>query len=441
MVEHQIICKILNTGNLNILLENGITTQEFPPDYEKEVQWLFDHYNKYGNVPDKLSFLEQFNDFEMITVSETDDYLVDKLLEKHLHSKQMKTANEWGKKLGDPDSRDAFTYLAQQVDDMRKIHQKKKRGVNLVKDNSRHVSFKARQKLNGVIGVPTGMDDLTTITKGWLKADLIIILARTNEGKTWLLLYFLVMAWAQGIPVLLYSGEMDEEVVGYRFDTIYANFSNDALMSGKENLGGDGVNRPDTEYEEYIKNLGTTETPFIVVTPKMLGQRLDIPTLQYLYETYQPGIVGIDQISLMEDYRKQRGEPLRTQYTHIAEDLYTFSEKNGVPVLAPAQANRGSESKKEDAERKPPETHEIMESDGIGQNATRVVALAVNGVTLTINVRKNRYGKKNQEVRYLWDIDRGILKPFNLPSGERKQIESSNGDTGTPVNTSGEELF
>src|SRR5699024_2253753 len=174
--------------------------------------------------------------------------------------------------------------------------------------------------------------ELDEITYGWMKEDLIIILGRTNEGKTWVLLFFLVSAWMAGIPVFLYCGEMSENLIGFRFDTLYKNFSNSKLMAGSSDLG-DGKNVD--EYYEYLSNQSTNET-----AQHLRGNRLTVPKLNQLIEQYKPGIVGIDQISLMDDVRRQSGDPKRIQYSNISEDLFLTSEKYGIPVLAPAQANR-----------------------------------------------------------------------------------------------------
>lgn len=449
MVEHQIVNMILETGKLDILKNNGIPVEYFPEDYQPEVEFILNHYNQFGKVPDKLTFLDHFNDFEFITVNEPENYLVDQLIEKYVHKRQTLMANEWGQLLAGPDSREAFSYLTRTTEDIRKALLKKKKGSDITKDTTRAEQYENRRGMNGIIGLKTGMDDMDNATKGWLGEDLVIILARTNEGKSWMLLYFLYVAWLNGHSVLLYSGEMSKDVVGYRFDTIAGNFSNDGLMSGKDNLGGNGVNITPEQYKAFVDGLATNETPFTVVTPKDLGGRLDIPNLQFLIEVHQPDIIGVDQISLMRDYRAKRGDPLRIQHEHIAEDLYGLSEKFQKPILAPAQANRDSAKKKgEDEERLPPQLEELSESDGVGRNATRVIGMAVNGVVLSLAVRKNRYGKKDMEMKYLWDIDRGIIKPFNRPNNEQKTIEVETPKDEEPqvVNeepktTAGQELF
>lgn len=445
MVEHQIICKILADKSLTILYDNGIDVDLFPADYRDELQFIIDHKNTYGNIPDTLTFLSDFQDFDIVEVSENEDYMIDKLMESILYQKQIVMANHYGEKLGEADSRNALRYLKDSIEEIKKIEQKTTTVDDITQDTARGDEYTKKVMGGEVVGISTGSEELDKALHGWLEEDLIIILGRTNEGKSWILKYFLVVAWQAGHKVMLYSGEMSSTIVGYRFDTLNEHFSNTALMSGSEELGEDMT---DKTYVEYLGNLKNSKNPFIVLTPKTLGRKLDIPTLKYLIEIYKPDIVGIDQISLMVDSRAEKGDQTRIQYTHIAEDLYDVSEKYRIPVLAPAQANRSAEKKNKEkgsTNDNPPETHEISESDGIGQNATRVVSILRNGVQLKIFVAKNRYGERGQTTSFLWDIDRGIIKPFSTPTtnSNNNQVNTSLPPETSTDNqiTSGEELF
>jgi replicative DNA helicase len=80
------------------------------------------------------------------------------------------------------------------------------------------------------------------------------------------------------------------------------------------------------------------------------------------------------------------------------------------PVILLAQANREAVKNKKKGES--PELHDLAESDGIGQNATRVIALSVIDGTLKLAIKKNRYGINNKEVLMIWDINTGYLKPL-----------------------------
>src|SRR5699024_5506887 len=318
--------------------------------------------------------------------------------------------------------------LMTQTDKIAKLSAQYKEGYDIVQNGGdRREEYKFRNEADGLLGVTTGIKELDEITYGWMKEDLIIILGRTNEGKTWVLLFFLVSAWMAGIPVFLYSGEMSENLIGFRVDTLYKNFSNSKLMAGSSDLG-DG--KTVDEYYDYLTNLSTNETPFYIVTPKHLGgNRLTVPKLNQLIEQYKPGIVGIDQISLMDDVRRQTGDQKRIQYSNISEDLFLTSEKYGIPVLAPAQANRDATK---DDEEKTPSVEHISESDAVAQNATRVLAIKQIDLTMKWTIRKNRYGEVNKEILLAWDIDRGVVKTFlsvgTDDDGEVQETEQLEGE-------------
>lgn len=80
------------------------------------------------------------------------------------------------------------------------------------------------------------------------------------------------------------------------------------------------------------------------------------------------------------------------------------------PVLLMAQANREAVKNRKKGES--PELHDLAESDGVGQNATRVLSLSVIDGTLKISVKKNRYGINNKEVLMIWEVNTGYLKPL-----------------------------
>lgn len=94
----------------------------------------------------------------------------------------------------------------------------------------------------------------------------------------------------------------------------------------------------------------------------------------------------------------------------ISEDLFLMSKELKKPVLLMAQANREAVKNRKKGES--PELHDLAESDGVGQNATRVLSLSVIDGTLKISVKKNRYGINNKEVLMIWEVNTGYLKPL-----------------------------
>ena len=75
MTELQVVSRILNQKSMNIVTENNITDDYFI-SYKSEYEYIKNHVEKYGNVPDKETFLSVFPDFQVVDVSETDKFLV-----------------------------------------------------------------------------------------------------------------------------------------------------------------------------------------------------------------------------------------------------------------------------------------------------------------------------------------------------------------------------
>ena len=78
-----------------------------------------------------------------------------------------------------------------------------------------------------------------------------------------------------------------------------------------------------------------------------------------------------------------------------------------IPILVVVQSNRGGVRGEE--ERGTPELENIRDSDGIAQNATKVISLRQTGPGLEMGIKKNRDGSTNVKLVYTWDIDTGIF--------------------------------
>ena len=408
MIQLQVLNRILTDKSLNLIMENGVTPDHFN-QYPEEYEFIINHYNKYGNVPDDETMLEKFPEFELLNVTETPKYLIETIHEEHLYNKAVPLMNKAAELL-QTNSQDAVEYLLPRIQELMQKYTYSA-GTDIMQNTvTRYNEMVARMGSNGLLGISSGLPEMDEILGGWMPGEeLVTIVGRVNQGKSWILLYFLAKAWEQGKKVLLYSGEMSSMQVAYRVDTLVSHFSNMAITRGT-------LSENDCEmYRQELKRYEDMNNPFIVVTPKDLGgKRLTAPVLASLIEKYNPDIIGIDQLSLMDDARSNR-DVLRVQLTHIAEDLFRLSEKYGKPILADAQANRKSQDKDTpDA----PELTEIGESDGIGQYSSRVISLVQAPSGLKLSIKKNRYGANNKNLSYCWDIDKGTFDYLPTPRDE-----------------------
>lgn len=98
-----------------------------------------------------------------------------------------------------------------------------------------------RQELavNGLTGVPTGLQRLNEMTGGWQPGNLIFTAARPADGKTALDLFFARQAAMAGVPVVFFTLEMTASELGERM--VLAESSADPLRIRQGRLSPEEV--------------------------------------------------------------------------------------------------------------------------------------------------------------------------------------------------------
>ena len=84
MIELQIISKVL-TDHDDAILQNNLLTRDYFRSYSAEYDFIQEHKDKYGNVPDIPTFLAKFPDITLVDCNESDQYLVNALREEDLY--------------------------------------------------------------------------------------------------------------------------------------------------------------------------------------------------------------------------------------------------------------------------------------------------------------------------------------------------------------------
>lgn len=390
MVELQILCKVLKDRSLALLELNGITEDYFTA-YAAEYNYIIEHMRNYGSIPDKETFVSKFPEFTIVDVSEPDKYLVETINEERLYALGVPVLNKIVE-LMQTNAYDAFNYLHSKLPEL----QVKSfvMGTDIISQSRRRYDqWREKQDSPEKYIIPTGFIELDSILNGWQRGEeLVVLFARTGQGKSWILIKSLEHAWKNGYRVGLLEPEMSDIKTGYRFDTVHGNISNRALTSG--GIIGN--------YEEYVSKLETGKTPFFVTHPKDFQRKVTVSKLKSFVKSNNIQILGIDGISYLTDERWQKGDSRTTQLTNISEDLMDLSIELGIPVIVVCQSNREG-AKQDDA----PDLENIRDSDGIAFNASVVMAIRQKGPGVELSVRKNRNGESGNKLVYMWDIDAG----------------------------------
>lgn len=397
MIALQILSKIISTGD-NTIVEDNLLTDEYFVGYEEEFNFIENHVKEYGNVPDKATFLAKFPELELVEVSESDEYLLDAVREEYLYYKSVPVVQKVAELLK-TDSNAAAEYMLTAVKELQP--QYGLTGVNIIAQSQlRFEELLERQEHPERQFFTTGFPELDDVIHGIQRAEeLIVIFARTNQGKSWILEKMCTHVWQIGYNVGYISPEMSALNIGYRFDTLNAHYSNTALGWGKKDFDND-------DYQNYINSLSSVENKFIVSTPADFGKKITVKKIQNWVTQYKLDLVAIDGITYMSDERYKRGDNKTTSLTNISEDLMELSMELNVPVLVVVQANRGGVVEKGSDDT--PELETIRDSDGIAHNASKVIALnqREHGI-LNMTIKKQRTGAVGATLSYNWDIDTG----------------------------------
>lgn len=404
MVELQLISKILSTGNYSILEDNMITDEYFVgTEFENEFQFVKEHHEKYGNVPDKATFLAKFPDFEIVEVTESDKYLVDTIREEYLFRRCVPVLQK-AAKLAKTDANAGVEYMLTAIKDLQPNYQLS--GVDLIADATQRLEhYKERVEHQNDWYFSSGFPELDTVIHGIQRGEeLVVLFARTNQGKSWVLEKMITNIWRQGFNVGYISPEMGADSIGYRFDTLYKGFSNKDLMWGNKELNLE-------EYEKYIEELKKQSNKFIVSTPLDFGNKITVSKLRNFIKQHKLEALAIDGITYITDERGKRNDNKTTSLTNISEDLMLLSVEMKIPILVVVQANRSGVV---DADSEgTPELEHIRDSDGISHNATKVISLRQKDDSLMMCVEKQRNGKVKVKFKYLWNINVGEFIPVS----------------------------
>lgn len=395
MIQLQVLNKILQEKDIGLITQNNLTKEHFR-EYEEEYQFIVSHYNRYKTVPDIQTVLAKFPDFEVFRVEETSRFLIEGIMEERLYEESVPILNRIAEYLKD-DANEAVSYALRELPKL--MSRKTIFGEDLIMSAHQRledIRNKKSQKVRGIIS--TGMEELDEVLDGWMPGEeLVTLVGRTNQGKTWLALKWLKEAYSQGKRVGLYSGEMSAKKIGYRFDTFMSGISNRELTRGSVDLN---------EYEKYVDSLTPGENPFVVITPRDLGGRATVSNLKAFIEEYHLDLLVIDGYLLLRDERN--GYDRVSRLEHILQDLWDLTVEAGVPIIGLAQANRGGARKSEDGGT--PELEDIYGADAIGQYSSRVISMRQTGAGLELGIKKNREGAVGAKLVYFWDIDKGDFK-------------------------------
>lgn len=392
MIQLQFLNYLLTAKDSSVITVNNLD-KSFFSEYPDEYEFIFDHISRYGNVPDKESFVARFPHFDLFTVSESTKYLLDQLYEDRNKRVLADTFNQVRKLL-----------LQDKVDEAVKLYSNASQNVatlvrldsvDILRDTSRFQQYVDKSNDFAKYYISTGFPELDSIIGGWDRhEELATIVARTNQGKSWLLLKCAVAAAQQGLKVGLYSGEMSESKVGYRIDTLLSHISNTSIIHGDVSI--------QNKYKNYIDKLPTMCKGSIkVLTPAMINGTAGVTALRAFIEKEDLDMLCIDQHSLLEDDRGAKNPVEKA--SNISRDLKLLQVLKKIPIISVSQQNRNSTEGGVDS------SH-VAQSDRISQDSTILIFFEKKDDCMELNLVKSRDSANGKKIKYQVNLNIGEFK-------------------------------
>ncbi len=209
-----------------------------------------------------------------------------------------------------------------------------------------------------IVGVPTGFHDLDVLTGGLQRSDLIVLAARPSAGKTALALSIAHQVAMRGIPVAIFSLEMNKEQLVQRLLALETGLDTQRLRLGYID---------DEEWVDLMKGFGRlAEAPiFIDDTPAISSMELRSKARRIKAEE-DVQLIIVDYLQLMQSHRSDN----RVQeISEISRSLKALARELDIPIIALSQLSRAVETRNPHI----PVLADLRESGSIEQDADIVM--------------------------------------------------------------------
>ena len=430
----QLISYIINTKDYSVISQNNLDDKFFF-NYKAEFNFIKNHYEQYRTVPDKLTFLNVFPEFDVVEVNEPLTYLLEQLYSDYNASYLATRFNKIKKMLENNETDAAVDYFMKSTEN---LHVGSVMScTNLLEDTSRYDRYLERTTNQSKFYISTGFPELDKIIGGIDRENEdFVISARPGQGKTQLLVKMACAASMQGLTVGIFEGEMSKDKIGYRIDTFLGHIKNSSMNRGDLYI--------QKEYERYIKSLAVSGYgPIKIITQNDVAGDMTVDALRAFIEKEHLDILFIDQYSLLED--KRHGKQEFERVGNIAKDIKSLQVEKHIPIISVSQMNRTKTEGELD-------TSQISLSDKIPQYATILIMLEQkdqeetdpnNPKLITLNITKSRDGGDHRKVQYGVNFNTG---EWNYIPNEKDGITSkaeiqSIKNSYAPVDDYGENVF
>ena len=412
MLESQLISKVLDENAFHELPAHGLTDKDFPA-LGAVYAFIKEYVDANGAVPDYRTVVADYPDFEyMPESSDTFGYLAGRL--------KAQTAKRAAYTLLQTEASEKFTtmdgvqfvdWLAKNVNDIqRDVQAGRLGGMDYAMNGAERAKWydTAAEKGDAVF-IPTPFPSLNKALGGGFElGDMVMFMAFTNRGKSWLASSMGLSAWLSGYDVLHYSPELSKKQQALRLDTLAGQFNNVDLRRGRL--------QDEDAYRDFLTGFSpeAARGHYIIKTMEHLNEGLSVDVVRADLQA-NPNIkmVIIDGFNLM-DHRGSGGK-MRDAMTKTSRQLRQVFGRYGVCGLVIHQTPGSSEKENQELDAsgyrvvKTPKLTDYSETIALIQDAATVLTFDQSNGIGRIAIEKAREPSVGVKVELLCDFNGGVV--------------------------------
>jgi hypothetical protein len=388
LVGREILHSLLKGGDIQVVLDAGLgskwlegvnTGSEviFTGIDKQAYQWLLSHWTRHHKIPPMEIFRENFPEETMkfgskvisieelteLTVEKVNSFKVAELIGRTI---DLHDRGEIGKavRLLSSESANLATgikYRSSKADDL----------------SSRSFDIEKLLSVELEPGIPFGVDLIDEEFYGFQPGQLISLMGRQKSGKSWSTINSAYHAWRQGYTALVFSVEMDVNVLSQRILCLGAHVSPSRMRRGK-------LREPEKERVRDFHQLLTEDEGRLLISKKKSFITAD--DIAEEIALYNPNIVYIDGFSFMVDSKTGKMTSDWQANENVAYALKSLAEEEQIAMFVNTQVREKQYSPKHGIE-----ARTIAAGSGLLQASDLVLGQDKEDNYMTINCVYSRF--------------------------------------------------
>lgn len=406
-LDESIISYAVKYDGLNKLQRAGVSRDHFVDEFKSVWAYLLRMKRDHDSIPSEDTLCARFPDLQLPRVQRRElPILLTDLRQRYKFIRLLHAVN---KVADDAVSYDVVDEVINELQGNLNTIAFSQQGGHLVdlfsEKAQRRMIKDATARRRGVVGIPTGLKSFDQICGGLVPQKMVVTMARTGKGKSWINALFIVSAVMAGKKVLFYPLEMTFEETAHRLYTIFSSKllgPTRALRNYDLSMGRIRV----SELREFLKLLSDSiPGQLLIADVGGIGDPYTVERIEAEIEL-NPGtdMAWVDYVTLMKHHNSEQGWQAVQELSH---GLAGIGKRRKVVMGCSAQVNREAIR---DERIFLPRLEHIAYGDSIGQDADQVFSLNRSGRKLHYALVKNRGGPEISKRDCTFDVNVGLIE-------------------------------